>query len=59
MLVPKSLNDEFGLAKIQEEFLISNRKSFKPVTDIVDLLFWGYLSWKAGMILRLSFHCKS
>ena len=59
MLVPKSLNDEFGLTKIQEEFLISNRKSFKPVTDVVDLLFWGYLSWKAGMILRLSFHCRS
>ena len=34
MLVPKSLNDAFGLAKIQEEFLISNRKSFKPVTDV-------------------------
>ena len=34
MLVPKSFNDEFGLAKIQEEFLISNRKSFKPVTDV-------------------------
>ena len=34
MLVPKSLNDAFGLAKIQKEFLISNRKSFKPVTDV-------------------------
>ena len=34
MLVPKSLNDAFGLAKIQEEFLISNRKSFKPITDV-------------------------
>ncbi|XP_075645153.1 uncharacterized protein LOC142616170 [Castanea sativa] len=34
MLVPKSLNDAFGLAKIQEEFLISSRKSFKPVTDV-------------------------
>ena len=34
MLVPKSLNKAFGLAKVQEEFLISNRKSFKPVTDV-------------------------
>ena len=34
MLVPKSLNDAFGLAKIQEEFLISNRKSFKPVINV-------------------------
>ena len=34
MLVPKSLNDAFGLAKIQEEYLISNRKTFKPISDI-------------------------
>ena len=34
MLVPKSLNDAFGFAKIQEEFLISNRKSFKPISYI-------------------------
>ena len=34
MLVPKSLNDAFGFAKIQEEFLITNRKSFKPISDI-------------------------
>lgn len=34
MLVLKSLNDAFGLAKIQEEFLIRNRKSFKPILDI-------------------------
>ena len=34
MLVPKSLNDAFGLAKIQKEFLISCRKSFKPITNV-------------------------
>nr|XP_023879731.1 uncharacterized protein LOC111992135 [Quercus suber] len=34
MLVPKSLNDAFGLAKIQEEFLYSNKKSFRPVTEV-------------------------
>ena len=34
MLVPKFVNDAFGLAKIQEEFLISNRKSFKPLTNM-------------------------
>ena len=34
MLVPKFLNYAFWLAKIQEEFLISNRKSFKPILDI-------------------------
>ena len=34
MLVPKSFNDAFGLDKIQLEFLISNRKSFKLVTNV-------------------------
>ena len=34
MLVPKSLNDAFGLAKIQEEYLMSSKKTFKPVSDI-------------------------
>ena len=34
MLVPKSLNDAFRLAKIQEEYLMSSKKTFKPVSDI-------------------------
>ena len=34
MLVPKSLNDVFGLAKIQEEYLMSSKKTFKPISDI-------------------------
>ena len=34
MLVPKPLNDAFGLAKIQEEYLMSSKKTFKPVSDI-------------------------
>ena len=29
MLMPKSINEAFGLAKIQEEYLVSSRKSFK------------------------------
>ena len=33
MLVPKSLNEAFGLAKIQEEYLISSKKSFKTLGD--------------------------
>ena len=57
MLVPKSLNDAFGLAKIQEEFLISNRKSFKPISDINKPSILPKL--EAEMIQRLSFHCKS
>ena len=27
---PKSLNEAFGLAKIQEEYLISSRRGYKP-----------------------------
>ena len=34
MLVPKPLNDAFGLAKIQEEYLMSSKKTFKPVSDM-------------------------
>ena len=33
MLMPKSLNEAFGLAKIQEEYLMSSRKSFRNVID--------------------------
>ena len=33
MLVPKSLNEAFGLAKIQEEYLLSSKKNFKSVVD--------------------------
>ena len=44
MLVPKSLNDAFGLAKIQEEFLISNRKSIKPISDISKPSILGLLN---------------
>ena len=29
MLVPKSLNEAFGLARIQEEYLLSSRKGFR------------------------------
>ena len=32
-LVPKSLNEAFGLAKIQEEYLLSSKKNFKSVVD--------------------------
>ena len=33
MLVPKTLNEAFGLAKIQDEYLLSYKKSFKGVVD--------------------------
>ena len=33
MLVPKTLNEAFGLAKIQEEYVNSSRKGFRGVTD--------------------------
>ena len=33
MLMPKSLNEAFGLAKLQEEYLVSSRKSFKNRID--------------------------
>ncbi|XP_030949790.1 uncharacterized protein LOC115973672 [Quercus lobata] len=33
MLVPKTLNEAFGLAKIQEEYVNSSRKAFRGVTD--------------------------
>ena len=33
MLVPKTLNEAFGLAKILEEYLLSSKKSFKNVVD--------------------------
>ena len=33
MLMPKSLKEAFGLAKIQEEYLVSSRKSFRNVID--------------------------
>ena len=39
MLVPKSFNDAFGLAKIQEDFLISNWKSSNLYQISVNLLF--------------------
>ena len=32
-LVPKSLNEAFGLATIQEEYLLSSRKGFGNVAD--------------------------
>ena len=40
MLVPKSLNEAFGLAKIQEEYLLSSRRGFGNVAD----------SWKASIL---------
>ncbi|XP_075656325.1 uncharacterized protein LOC142626382 [Castanea sativa] len=33
MLVPKSLNEAFGLAKIQEEYLLSSRRGFRNVAS--------------------------
>ncbi|XP_075645875.1 uncharacterized protein LOC142617069 [Castanea sativa] len=33
MLVPKTLNEAFGLAKIQEEYVNSSRKGFRGVID--------------------------
>ena len=34
MLVPKTLNEAFGLAKIQEEYLSNGRKGFSNLMDI-------------------------
>ena len=33
MLNPKNLNEAFGLAKIQEEYLMSSKKSQKPFSS--------------------------
>ena len=33
ILVPKTLNEAFGLAKIQEEYVNSSRKGFRGVTN--------------------------
>lgn len=46
MLVPQTLNEAFGLAKIQEKYISSSRKGFKCVADNVKPSILGSLGWK-------------
>ena len=41
MLVPKTLNEAFGLAKIQEEYLSNGRKGFRNLMDTGKVLVLG------------------
>ena len=58
MLVPKSLNDAFGLPKIQEEYLMSSKKTFKLVSDISKSSILGLpkLEGKTDLKVKLSLH---
>ena len=54
MLHPKNLNEAFGLAKIQEEYLNSNRRSQRPSIDYAKPLILGpKLEGKVESRLRL------
>ena len=41
MFVPKTLNEAFGLGKIQEEYLSNGRKGFRNLMDTGKVLVWG------------------
>ena len=55
MLVPKSLNEAFGLAKIQEQYLISSRKGFRGVSDNGKASIVGAPKLKARVESRTKF----
>ena len=54
MLHPKNLNEAFGLAKIQKEYLNSSRRSQRPSTDFAKPSILGpKLEGKVESRLRL------
>ena len=60
MLAPKSLNEAFEFAKIQEKYLISSKKNFKVVVDHGKPSNLGvYLELRKRLNQGSRFHYKS
>jgi len=58
MLVPKTLNEAFGLAKIQEEYLTNGRKGFRNLMDIGKVLVLGTPKLEARVESRTNVHLQ-
>ena len=59
MLVPKTLNEAFGLAKIQEEYLASSRKGIRNTIDNGKVSILGTPKLEARVESRIKFPSQS
>ena len=58
MFVPKTLNEVFGLAKIQEEYLTSSRKEIRNIIDNGKVIVLGRPKLEARVESRTKFPLK-
>ena len=58
MLVPKTLNEAFGLAKIQEEYLTNGRKGFRNLMGTGKVLVLGTPNLEARVESRTKVHLQ-